>query len=356
MPAPDRTLPRETIAQMLETIAPTWTLRDHELTDGGYLAVYRLSVDTDDGPRRVVLKTSPDGDGHGIDTEARLLRMLRAHTSIPVPDVYGAVDAHDDLPAPFYVMEHVHGQTVERTEMDTVSPATLERVARASGRYLAELHGLDAVDSYGYLTRDPATTLRGERPPAALDQLVVAERESSWPAQVRNWGDDALQKGEDSRFADLVGDLLPVLHDHVDDLQGPFDPVLCHVDNSLENVLHDPESGEITAMLDWAFTLAATPAYDLVLVEASLNGGQWRFVPSAPDNATLIRDALLDGYAQRGSPAVLDRLAANRDTYELLSLCRSMHLIDMWPQVKDASPAQVDGAAAAIRTALESSL
>jgi aminoglycoside phosphotransferase (APT) family kinase protein len=341
---------------MVATVAPTWTLRDHELTDGGYLAVYRLSVDTDDGRRRVVLKASPDGDGHGIDTEARLLRMLDVHTSIPVPEVYGVVEAHDDLPVPFYLMEHVRGRTVERTEMDTVSAATLESVARSSGRYLAELHGLDAVDSYGYVTRDPETTLRGERPAAALDQFVVAGRKSSWPAQVRNWADDALKKGRDSRFADLVDDLRPVLHDHVDDLQGPFEPVLCHVDNSLENVLHDPESGEITAMLDWAFTLAATPAYDLVLVEASLNGGQWRFVPSAPDNSTLLRDALLDGYAQRGSPAVLDRLDANRDTYELLSRCRSMHLLDMWPQVKDASQRQVDGAAAAIRADLESYL
>ncbi|WP_440992255.1 phosphotransferase family protein [Haloarchaeobius baliensis] len=339
---------------MVHTIEPTWTLRDRELATGGYLAVYRLSVGTGDGTRRVVLKASPDGDGHGIDTEARLLRILNANTSIPVPDIYGAVDTHDHLPAPFYLMEYVPGRTVERTEMDTVSRATLERVARDSGRYLGELHGLDAVDSYGFLTRNPETTLRGEQPPASFDQVVVAEPEASWPAQVRNWADDALRKGRDTRFGDLVPDLRPVLDERLDELDGAGEPALCHIDNSLENVLHDPETGEITAMLDWAFTLAATPAYDLVLIERSLNGGQWQFVPSAPDNSALIRNALLEGYARTGSADVLDRLAANRELYELLSVCRSMHLFEMWPNVKDASEAEVEGAAAAIRTELES--
>ncbi|WP_276260737.1 phosphotransferase family protein [Haloglomus litoreum] len=341
---------------MVHTIEPNWTLRDHELADGGYLAVYQLSVDTDGGTRRVVLKASPDGDGHGIDTEARLLRILNAHTSIPVPEVYGAVDTHDRLPAPFYVMEHVPGRAVERTEMNTVSPETLETVARSSGRYLAELHGLDAVESYGFLTRNPETTLRGERPPASFDQVVVAEPESSWPVQVRNWADDALRKGRDSRFEDLVPELRPVLHEQLDVLDGTFEPVLCHVDNSLENVLHDPETGAVTAMLDWAFTLAATPAYDLVLIEESLNGGQWQFVPSAPDNSELIRNALLDGYSHAGSADVLEQLEATRELYELLSRCRSMHLLQMWPTVKDASPEEVEGAAAAIRADLESYL
>jgi aminoglycoside phosphotransferase (APT) family kinase protein len=356
MTAPDRTIPRDTIERMVHAIEPNWTLRDSELATGGYLAVYQLSVDTEEGPREVVLKASPDGDRHGIDTEARLLRILNAHTSIPVPDVYGAVDVHDHLPAPFYLMEHVSGRTVERTEMATVSPGTLERIARDSGRYLAELHGLDAVDSYGFLTRNPETTLRGERPPASFDGIVVAEPESSWPVQVRNWADDALRKGRDSRFADLVPELQPVLDEQLDELDAPSGPVICHIDNSLENVLHDPETGEITALLDWAFTLAATPAYDLVLIEESLNGGQWQFVPSTPDNSALIRNALLDGYSQVGAAGVLERLAENRDCYELLSRCRSMHLIRMWPTVKDASPEQVDGAAAAIRADLESYL
>nr|WP_303647581.1 phosphotransferase [Haloarchaeobius amylolyticus] len=341
---------------MVHAIDPNWTLCDHELATGGYLAVYHLSVDTETGTQRVVLKASPDGDSHGIDTEARLLRILDAHTSIPVPTVYGAVDTHDHLSAPFYIMEHVPGRTVERTELDTVSLETLETVARTSGRYLAELHGLDAVDSYGFLTRNPETTLRGEQPPASFDQIVVAEPESSWPVQVRNWADDALRKGRDTRFADLVPELRPVLDEHLDELDGTFEPVLCHIDNSLENVLHDPETGEVTAMLDWAFTLAATPAYDLVLIEESLNGGQWQFVPSAPDNAELIRNALLDGYSQAGSSDVLDQLEENRELYELLSRCRSMHLLQMWPEVKDASPEQVEGAAAAIRTDLESYL
>jgi hypothetical protein len=132
--------------------------------------------------------------------------------------------------------------------------------------------------------------------------------------------------------------------------------VLGHIDNSPENVRFDPGTAEIRAMLDWAFSLAVTPAYELVLVEASLRGGQWRFVPGAPDPVEVIRPALLDGYRSVGSTAVLERLAANRDCYELLSLCRATHLLDVWPAVKDASPEQEAGAEAAVREALEASI
>jgi hypothetical protein len=109
-------------------------------------------------------------------------------------------------------------------------------------------------------------------------------------------------------------------------------------------------------MVDWAFSLAVTPAYDLVLVESSLRGGQWRFVPGSPDPVEVVRPALLDGYRSAGSTAVLDRLAANRDCYELLSLCRSTHLLDVWPAVQGASPEQEAGAATAVRDALEAAI
>lgn len=157
----DDSIPRPTLAKMVECIDPTWTHRDASRAPGGYLPVHVLDVATPDGPRRAVLKESPDEERHGIDLEARMLRILQAHTPIPVPVVHGAVDADDDLPSPFVCMDFVPGRTVERSELDSVSAATPASFSRASGRYLAELHALDAVDAYGYLERDPDTTLRG---------------------------------------------------------------------------------------------------------------------------------------------------------------------------------------------------
>ena len=345
----DTSLGTATIERAVGAVDPTWSLRDHEPATGGYLPVHLLGLDTPAGPKRAVLKASPDGETHGIDVEARILRLLDAHTSLPVPEVYGAVDEHDSLPAPFFLSAYVPGVTVERNELGSLPVGRLERLARASGRYLAELHELDPFDAYGYLERSPDYTLRGERPPASADTLAVADPTDEWETQIRSWGDDCLAGVAETRFADLLDDVEPFLDDRIARLDGPFRPVLGHIDNSVENVRHDPETAEITGLLDWAFSLSVTPGYDLALVEQSLNGGQWRLVRDSPDYTERIRPALLDGYREVGPSRALAELDAHRDLYELLSLCRSMNNLEPWLSVKDATPAQVDAAARTVR-------
>jgi aminoglycoside phosphotransferase (APT) family kinase protein len=338
-----------TIERAVGTVDSAWSLRGHEPATGGYLPVHLLDIDTPDGPKRAVLKASPDDETHGIDVEARILRLLDVHTSLPVPEVYGAVDEHDDLPAPFFLSAYAPGVTVERDELDTLTEGRIERLARASGRYLAELHELDPFDAYGYLERSPEPTLRGDRPPASADTLTVAEPTERWRPQIRAWADGTLDGVAETRFADLLDDVEPFLDDRIAELDGPFRPVLGHIDNSVENVRHDPETGGITGLLDWAFSLSVTPGYDLALVEQSLNGGQWRLLPHSPDYTEHIRPALLDGYRAVGSPRALAELDAHRELYELLSLCRSMNNLEPWLSTKDATTAQVEAAARSVR-------
>ena len=45
-------------------------------------------------------------------SEPRLLELVGRETSVPVPDVYGYVDAHEKYPAPFYLMEYVEGDVM----------------------------------------------------------------------------------------------------------------------------------------------------------------------------------------------------------------------------------------------------
>ena len=338
-----------TIERAVGAVDSAWSLRDHHPATGGYLPVYLLDLDTPDGPTQAVLKASPDDDTHGIDVEAHILRLLDVDTSLPVPEVHGAVDEHDSLPAPYFLSAYAPGVTVERNELDSLPDGRLERLARASGRYLAELHELDPFDAYGYLERNPDETLRGERPRASADTLVVAEPTERWRPQLRRWADGTLDGVAETRFADLLDDLEPFLDDRIARLDGPFRPVLGHVDNSVENVRHDPETGEITGLLDWAFSLSVTPGYDLTLVEQSMNGGQWRLLPDSPDYTDRIRPALLGGYRAVGSSRALAELDAHRDLYELLSLCRSMNNLESWLSVKDAAPAQVEAAARTVR-------
>jgi aminoglycoside phosphotransferase (APT) family kinase protein len=345
----DTTLTAATIARTVRLVNPNWTLTGHEPASGGYLPVHVLDLDTPSGPRRAVLKVSPDGESHGIDVEARLLRLLDTHTTIPVPKVYGVVDDHPDLPAPCFLAAHAPGVTVERDALDTLPTGRLEHLARVSGRYLAELHSLEPFEAFGFLRRNPARTLRGERPPTSFDAVAVADPTPSWRTQVRAWADDPLAGLADTRFADLRGDLRPFVDERTGRLDDSVRPVLGHVDNSIENVRHDPATGEVTAMLDWAFSLSVTPAYDLVLVEQSLRGGQQRFLPDAPDLVDRVRPPLLAGYREAAPSRSLDELATHRDLYELLSLLRSMNNLEPWLDVKGVTPAELDAAATAVR-------
>jgi aminoglycoside phosphotransferase (APT) family kinase protein len=345
----DTTIDASTITQAVRLIDPTWSLQAHEPAAGGYLPVYVLTLDTPAGSTQAVLKASPDGERHGIDVEARILRLLEARTSLPVPEVYGAVDEHDELPAPYFLSAYAPGATVERDELHTLENDHLETLARASGQYIAELHSLDLFDAYGYLERAPDRTLRGERPPTAPESVVVTHPTDSWREQVRAWTDDTVSGAATTRFGDLVPDVEPVLDDRISRLDGAFQPVLGHIDNSIENLKHDPETGEITAMLDWAFSLSVTPGYDLVLIEQSLSGGQWRLVHDTPDYTSRIRAALLDGYRREGATRALRELDRHRDLYELLSLLRSMNNLETWLSAKNATPAQIDAAVRTIR-------
>jgi aminoglycoside phosphotransferase (APT) family kinase protein len=314
--------------------------------------VYHLTVDTPTGSRDCVLKASPDdgsGGDHGVALEARILAVLDEHTSIPVPEVYGAVDADPEVPAPAFLMASMPGRTVPRSAYGDLAPATLESLARSTGRHLAELHALDAVDAFGYL-RPAGPDLRGERPPGGPDRVAVADPDPEWPRRLSSWAETALDDLDDTRFGDLAPAVRSALDRRIDSLSGPFRPALAHVDANVENLAFDPDTGEATAMLDWAFTLAAPPAYDLAFVENGLAGGHWRFVPSTPDRRELVRTALLDGYRKGGSAAAVEASRRHRDAYRLLVLTMGMVHFEDFFVGRDLPDGTVGDAARGCRT------
>jgi aminoglycoside phosphotransferase (APT) family kinase protein len=263
--------------------------------------------------------------------------------------VYGVVDEHPDLPAPFALLAAMPGEAVPRTELPELSDRTLERVARETGRQLAALHAVDAVDAFGFLRYDgpPAD---GDPPRADPDRIAVVDPETDWRDRLHDWAGDALADLRDTRFSDLAPRVEPVLRKRIDALSGPFEPALSRVDQALENVLL--RDGRLTAVLDWEFTTAATPANDVVMVAWSLAGGPFLFAPETPDRRDLVREAVLAGYADRGSPRVVEKVRANRGCYELLSTTRSMgHLTD-WFELFDLGD-RAGAAAAELRADVE---
>ncbi len=331
---PDRALPRETVERMVHAVRPEWRVRDATLAERGHTSVHHVTVeDADAADGEYVLKASPDGGAYGIRTEARLLALVGEHTSIPVPRLVGAVDAQDDLRTPFLVMERAAGTALPPREVGALSDAALRRVARETGAHLAALHvllagrsdlALDATDAFGYVGCQPTEPLRGGRPRADGADLVVTGSAESWPALVREWADDELDRLGDTRFADLAPRLRVAIDAELDALRedGPFTPALARVDHGLHNLLVEPGTGRATSVLDWAFTLAATPAYDLACVEFVLAGAAVVGLSDVPDRRALVRSAMLDGYRERAGD-VPEEFRDHRACYDLLMCARS---------------------------------
>ena len=361
----DRTIPHETLSRMVATIDPAATIREAELARSGHLPVYHLVIETPSGTTDWVLKASPDGERHGIDTEVRLLSIVADQTSIPVPVVLGAVDTHETLPAPFFLMESVKGVKSPKREIGELPDTVLERVSRQTGRYLAELHSLEGPEGYGLIDIVPSRSLTGNRPSVDLDQLTITDLQESsspdneeWPAVLRAWTEHTLKRHASTRFEDITQEIRPIILEGVESMEGPFQPVLGRIDHDLRNLLMEPETGTITGMIDWGFTLSVPAAYDLVCVEANLSLGPWSVHPATPDRRQLVRTSLLAGYKEMGQSVVVDQFQQHHSTYELLALLRAMNHLDLMTEhvMPDATEEQVDATAQEYRSLVTESL
>ncbi|WP_135365964.1 phosphotransferase family protein [Halosimplex halophilum] len=326
----DRTIPHAQITELLARIRPTWTVESATPASDGSHVVYFLDVATPNGPRECVLKATRPDQSPVCDDEARVLAVLGAHTDLPVPAVFGAVDDDPDLPTPAFLASVLPGANHSRTAFPEFSPEAIRELGRSTGRLLAELHRFDAVDAYGFVGVDHDGSLDGGRPSADPASITVHDPADDWTGYLRGEIerlDDALA---DARFADLRGEVLPALDAAVDDLAGEFRPALCRIDQSLDNSLVDPESGAVTGLLDWEFAVAATPAYDLAFVEHTLAGGHWPLLPDQPDYGERVREGLLAGYREAGPNRVVEQFRRDRECYALLVEVHSMLNFDSW--------------------------
>lgn len=372
-----RTLTDTQIDNFVETIRSDWSVTHAELADSGHHAVYHLTAETPRGRREAVLKAMPSDGGYGVAVESRIQALLADDTEIPVPAVIGAVDAEaeggSDLPAPGYLMERVGGESLQRADLGEIGESAVCRIARQLGTHLAELHSLDAVGRFGMLEPAYKSRFAGDRPPANPWTLSVTDGHDDWADTLTAWIDDALDGLDDGRFADLRDRVEPVLRRRAAAASGPFRPVLCHIDASLENHRWNPETGELTAVLDWGFTVAATPAYDLSCVAHSLGGGHWAFLPDTPDYRQTVREPLVEGYRSAFTDSadarigyddaderprvpverVIEQFESHWECHGLLSVVRTMSLFD-WYENRGIGAERREAAAESLREMVQS--
>ncbi len=250
-----------------------------ELIAGGRSNLtYVISQDGTD--RTWVLRRPPLGHvvatAHDMGREFRVLRGL-AGTDVPVPEVCALGDDPEVSDAPFYVMEHVHGQVLrDVAAMAALTPDDARRCSLELIDVLARLHAVDyeaaGLGEFG-------------RPDGFLARNVAR-----WGKQ---W--EANKTREVPQIDELARRLDAALPE-----SGP--PAIVHGDYRLDNtMLAADDPGRIVAVLDWEMSTLGDPLTDLGLLLVYWGGTETAAVRSTQAVATvpgfLSNDDLIARYA-----------------------------------------------------------
>jgi len=234
---------------------------------------------TDAEDRRVVVRRPPLhgvlSSAHDVVREYRILTAL-APTDVPVPICLGVEEDPAVIGAPFYAMEFIDG-LVARDRSSALGLAPAQRRASSDSLIdvLARLHAVD-IDEVG------------------LGDL--ARRDGYLARQLHRWHTQ-LEAGRtrDVSVLDEVHDRLAAAVPE----QGPA--AIVHGDYRLDNLVLDPSTGEVAAVLDWELTTLGDPLADLGLLLVYWVEASDRTI-ALPDPPTLApgfatRRELLDRYA-----------------------------------------------------------
>jgi aminoglycoside phosphotransferase (APT) family kinase protein len=240
-----------------------------ELTDGYYNAAYRL--DLADG-LRCVLKVAPPAavpvlryEQDIMTAEVETIRLVRAHTTMPVPEILCHDPSHTLIGNEFFIMAFVAGMPFHKLRT-SLSQEDQQRIMRQMGAFLAEMNAISG-DAFGYFTpRSP----RFETWRAAFDFMLRGVLADGQAVSVK------LPLGYDA-LLDLVSRSYPAL----DEIQSPR---LVHWDLWDGNVFVDPATAQITGIIDFERSLWGDP-----LMEVNFGA----FAPLEPDSP------LLQGYGRQ---------------------------------------------------------
>jgi aminoglycoside phosphotransferase (APT) family kinase protein len=148
------------------------------LSGGASQELWAVSIDTPDGPRRLVLRRAPEGRVASglsipIEAEARVMRLAHAH-GVPTPRVVHTLAPEDGLGAGFF-MEHVDGEALGgRIVRDEAFASVRPLLARQCGEVLARIHALPRAE----------VDLPASGPREVIDALEGLHRSQDWPRPV----------------------------------------------------------------------------------------------------------------------------------------------------------------------------
>ena len=197
--------------------------------------------------REYVLRRPPQGPllptAHDVVREYRVLDLLRrSDTGVRVPEVVAVCEDTGVIGVPFYVMAKVEGDVVR-----DALPAWLSEDRRRDV-------GLDLVQALAEIHSAPYQP---------FVDAGIGRAGGYLERQVRRWRGqrEGMLAGGGGRDLPDYDAVSAWLGDHLP--QDAGDPALVHGDFKLDNVILDPGSARIAAVVDWEMATVGDPLADL---------------------------------------------------------------------------------------------
>lgn len=196
-------------------------------------------LNTDTG--KLVLRRKPPGtllkSAHAVEREFRVMKALST-TDFPVPDVFHLCEDEDIIGKAFFVMSFVEGVTFNDPTCPDLAPDTRRAVYCNMNKVLAQLHSLDV---------------------AALGLSDFGRPGSYFERQFSRWSKQ-YELTETENIPEMVELMDWLSHNQpVDDGK----VALVHGDWRLDNLLVDPVTGVVNAVVDWELSTLGHPLADL---------------------------------------------------------------------------------------------
>jgi aminoglycoside phosphotransferase (APT) family kinase protein len=219
-----------------------------ELKDGYFNAAYRL--DLADG-FRCVLKVAPPANVRVLRYEADIMtaeveamRLVKARTRMPVPEIYAHDRARAVIDNEYYLMAFLAGGPFNKLKK-TLAVEDRQRIEREIGAHLAEMNAITGP-AFGYF------------PPSS-------PRFAAWRAAFDFMLDGVLADGQDMAVAlprpdDELRELLRASYPALDEITTPQ---LVHWDLWDGNVFVDPATAQITGVFDFERALWGDPLMEM---------------------------------------------------------------------------------------------
>ncbi len=218
-----------------------------ELNDGCFNSAYRL--DLSNGSVRVLKAAPPDQirlmryEQNIMKAEVTALELVRRNPGMPVPQVYVYDTSRAMLDVDFFIMDFIFGASLHSIR-SSLPEEVQAAVTRESARYLQQMNSLHGR-SFGYL--------------ASPDQFP------DWTTCFDHMLTDVLEDGQDMGIILPLDytEILDLARSHFRCLQDVTTPCLVHWDLWDGNIFIDPDTRQITGIIDFERALWGDPLMEV---------------------------------------------------------------------------------------------